>query len=199
MFHCIYLTVTCMIFACSRVTNKKNMHVSRYDEDKNDQAWSPFLNSDTATISTDLNVDTSNSFYEVPQAVIKTAGVPVNASEPWSIWWKLDVATELSYIYLHFAEVQTLKANDIREFNITYNDGSLWYPFLRPEKLKISSFANPRAMSSPDGKFNFTFTMTGNSTLPPLLNALEIYTVVDLLQLETDKDEGKHVRSYVIL
>ncbi|KAF3574495.1 hypothetical protein F2Q69_00058773 [Brassica cretica] len=161
---------------------------SRYDEDQNDQAWSPFLNSDTSTISTDLNVDTSNSFYEVPQAVIKTAGVPVNASEPWSIRWTLDETTDLSYVYMHFAEVQTLKDNDIREFNITYNNG-IWYPFLRPESLKISTFANPRAISSSDGKFNFTFAMTGNSTLPPLLNALEIYTVVDILPLETDKDE----------
>lgn len=152
------------------------------------------MNSYTTAISTDNHVDTSLSFYEVPQPVIKTAGVPVNASEPWSIWWTLDKTTELSYIYMHFAEVQTLKANDIREFNITYNNGKPWYPFLRPESLKISSFSTPRAMSSPDGKFNFTFTMTGNSTLPPLLNALEIYTVVDLPQLETDKDEGsKHV------
>ncbi|KAF3517001.1 hypothetical protein DY000_02059282 [Brassica cretica] len=163
--------------------------MKRYEEDPNDQVWSPFLNTYTKTISTDNHVDTSLSFYEVPQAVIRTAGVPANASEPWSIWWTLDETTQLSYVYMHFAEVQTLKANDIREFNITYNGGIRWYAWLRPESLKISSFASRRAMSSPDGKFNFTFTMTGNSTLPPLLNALEIYTVVDLLQLETVKDE----------
>ncbi|KAL0696693.1 hypothetical protein Bca4012_063873 [Brassica carinata] len=168
--------------------------LKRFARDPNDQVWSPFLNTYTETISTDNHVDTSNSFYEVPQAVIRTAGVPANASEPWSIWWTLDETTQLSYVYMHFAEIQTLKANDIREFNITYNGGKRWYAGLRPESLTISSFANPKAMSSPDGKFNFTFTMTGNSTLPPLLNALEIYTVVDLLQLETDKDEGiKHV------
>ena len=178
------------------VTNKK--HVPRYEEDPNDQVWSPFLNTYTKTISTDNHVDTSLSFYEVPQAVIRTAGVPANASEPWSIWWTLDETTQLSYVYMHFAEVQTLKANDIREFNITYNGGIRWYAWLRPESLKISSFASRRAMSSPDGNFNFTFTMTGNSTLPPLLNALEIYTVVDLLQLETVKDEGKTC-FYVIL
>ncbi|CAH8357644.1 unnamed protein product [Eruca vesicaria subsp. sativa] len=151
--------------------------------------WSPFLNTYTKAISTDLHVDTSLSFYQVPQAVIKTAGVPANASEPWSIWWTLDNTTELSYVYMHFAEIQTLKANEVREFNITYKGGKTWYPRLRPERLAITSFSNPNAMSSPDGTFNFTFTMTENSTLPPLLNALEIYTVVDLLQLESDKDE----------
>ncbi|RID56803.1 hypothetical protein BRARA_F00227 [Brassica rapa] len=184
-----YVTQTGSLQSFARIYFSSSSRVIRYDEDQNDQAWSPFLNSDTSTISTDLKVDTSLSFYEVPQAVIKTAGVPVNASEPWSIWWTLDETTDLSYVYMHFAEVQTLKDNDIREFNITYNNGIRWYPFLRPESLKISTIANPRAISSPDGKFNFTFTMTGNSTLPPLLNALEIYTVVDILQLETDKDE----------
>ncbi|KAF8080476.1 hypothetical protein N665_0940s0012 [Sinapis alba] len=184
-----YVTQSGSLMRFARVYLSSSSRVIRYDEDQNDQIWSPFLNSYTTAISTDNHVDTSLSFYEVPQPVIKTAGVPVNASEPWSIWWTLDKTTELSYIYMHFAEVQTLKANDIREFNITYNNGKLWYPFLRPESLKISSFSTPRAMSSPDGKFNFTFTMTGNSTLPPLLNALEIYTVVDLPQLETDKDE----------
>uniref|UniRef100_M4DQZ1 Protein kinase domain-containing protein n=1 Tax=Brassica campestris TaxID=3711 RepID=M4DQZ1_BRACM len=184
-----YVTQTGSLKRFARRYFSSSSRVIRYDEDQNDQAWSPFLNSVTSTISTDLNVDTSNSFYEVPQAVIRTAGVPVNASEPWSIRWTLDEPTDLSYVYMHFAEVQTLKDNDIREFNITYNNGIRWYPFLRPESLKISTIANPRAISSPDGKFNFTFTMTGNSTLPPLLNALEIYTVVDILQLETDKDE----------
>ncbi|CAN6931233.1 unnamed protein product [Brassica oleracea] len=184
-----YVTQTGSLQRFARIYFSSSSRVIRYDEDQNDQAWYPFLNSDTSTISTDLKVDTSNSFYEVPQAVIKTAGVPVNASEPWSIWWTLDETTQLSYVYMHFAEVQTLKANDIREFNITYNSGIRWYSWLRPQNLIISTIFNPRAISSSDGKFNFTFTMTGNSTLPPLLNALEIYTVVDILPLETDKDE----------
>uniref|UniRef100_A0A0D3CQ38 Malectin-like domain-containing protein n=2 Tax=Brassica oleracea var. oleracea TaxID=109376 RepID=A0A0D3CQ38_BRAOL len=184
-----YVTETGSLTRFARVFFSTSSSVIRYEEDPNDQVWSPFLNTYTKTISTDNHVDTSLSFYEVPQAVIRTAGVPANASEPWSIWWTLDETTQLSYVYMHFAEVQTLKANDIREFNITYNGGIRWYAWLRPESLKISSFASRRAMSSPDGKFNFTFTMTGNSTLPPLLNALEIYTVVDLLQLETVKDE----------
>ncbi|XP_010500781.1 PREDICTED: probable LRR receptor-like serine/threonine-protein kinase At1g51860 [Camelina sativa] len=160
----------------------------RYDEDIHDRVWNSYTDNETVSISTDLPVDTSN-IYDVPQSVMKTAAVPKNASQPWHLWWELDDITAQSYIYMHFAEVQNLKASDIREFNITYNEGIRWYSYLRPSKLSISIFSNPKAVSSSNGIFNFTFAMTGNSTLPPLLNALEIYTVVDLLQLETNKDE----------
>lgn len=129
----------------------------------------------------------------MPQAVMKTAAIPVNASKTWYLWWTLDDISAQSYVYMHFAEIQTLKASDIREFNITYNGGLRWYSYMRPPKLSISTIFNPGAVSSSDGVFNFTFTMTGNSTLPPLINALEIYTVVDVTQLGTDNDEGKHV------
>lgn len=129
----------------------------------------------------------------MPQSVMKTAAVPKNASEPWLLWWTLDEITAQSYVYMHFAEIQNLTTSEIREFNITYNGGLRWYSYFRPPIFSISTVFNPRAVSSSNGIFNFTFAMTDNSTLPPLLNALEIYTVVDLLQLETNKDDSKCV------
>uniref|UniRef100_M4ENP2 non-specific serine/threonine protein kinase n=1 Tax=Brassica campestris TaxID=3711 RepID=M4ENP2_BRACM len=160
----------------------------RYDEDIHDRGWNAFTDNETTSISTDLPIDTSNA-YDMPQAVMKTAAIPVNASKTWYLWWTLDDISAQSYVYMHFAEIQTLKASDIREFNITYNGGLRWYSYMRPPKLSISTIFNPSAVSSSDGVFNFTFTMTGNSTLPPLINALEIYTVVDVTQLGTDNDE----------
>ncbi|KAG7600258.1 Serine-threonine/tyrosine-protein kinase catalytic domain [Arabidopsis suecica] len=160
----------------------------RYDEDIHDRGWNSYSDDETVSISTDLPIDTSN-FYDMPQSVMKTAAVPKNASEPWLLWWTLDEITAQSYVYMHFAEIQNLTTSEIREFNITYNGGLRWYSYFRPPKLSISTVFNPRAVSSSNGIFNFTFAMTGNSTLPPLLNALEIYTVVDLLQLETNKDD----------
>ncbi|KAH0873132.1 hypothetical protein HID58_070494 [Brassica napus] len=61
--------------------------------------------------------------------------------------------------------------------------------YMRPPKISVSTIFNPSAVSSSNGKFSFTFTMTGNSTLPPLINAAEIYTVLDVTQLGTDNDE----------
>lgn len=142
------------------------------------------------SISTDLLVDTRNT-YDVPQAVAKTACVPANASQPLIFDWTLDNNISKSYVYMHFAEIQTLKDGEIREFNITYNGGQNMYSYFRPDKLEISTLFLITPLSSPDGNFSFSFTKTGNSTLPPLINGLEIYKSLDLLELETDQDEGK--------
>ena len=40
------------------------------------------------------------------------------------------------------------------------------------------------------GKCVFSILKTGNSTLPPIINAIEIYTVKDLSQSETDQQDG---------
>ncbi|XP_010462030.1 PREDICTED: probable LRR receptor-like protein kinase At1g51890 isoform X3 [Camelina sativa] len=90
---------------------------------------------------------------------------------------------------MHFAEIENLEANATREFNITFNGGRNWYSYFRPPKFSITTIFNPGAVSSPDGKFNFTFEMTGNSSLPPLINGLEIYKVLNIEQQETDQDE----------
>ena len=126
----------------------------------------------------------------MPEVVAKTAAVPKNASQPLTLNWTLSEITAQTYIYMHFAEIHNLEANDIREFNITYNGGKNWFPYYRPRKLQMRTLYNPRALNSPDGKFNFSFVMTGNSTLPPLINALEIYNVLNFLQLDTSQDEG---------
>lgn len=127
------------------------------------------------SISTDLFVNTS-SLYDVPQLVAKTAAVPADESQLLTIDWSVDKNIAQIYVYIHSAEIHKLEASQSRVFNI-YCNGQ---PF---------SMSNSRAISS-DGKFNLTLAKTGNSTLPPLINGLELYKGLDLLQLDTDQDEG---------
>ncbi|CAA7050057.1 unnamed protein product [Microthlaspi erraticum] len=183
-----YVTQSGSLIAVSRVYFSPTPLFVRYDEDIYDRTWLRQLDNQTVTISTDLLVNTSN-LYNVPQPVAKTAGVPANASQPLTLDWSLDDINAQSYIYMHFAEIQDLGDDEIREFNITYNGGKNWYTYFRPRKLSITTVYNPAPLSSPDGNFSFTFAMTGNSTLPPLINALEVYKVLDLLQRDTDQDE----------
>ncbi|CAN6927804.1 unnamed protein product [Brassica oleracea] len=161
----------------------------RYDEDVHDRVWIPYKNNKTVSLSTNLTIDTSSGSYNVPQHVANSAIFPANVSHPLNIWWDIGDTNAHSYIYMHFAEIQNLGSNEIREFNITYNGGEVWESFFRPHKLKITTIFSRTALSSSDGKFNFTFTMTESSTLPPLINALEVYTDVENLLLETHQDE----------
>ncbi|ESQ30470.1 hypothetical protein EUTSA_v10012134mg, partial [Eutrema salsugineum] len=183
-----YVTQSGSLMRFARVYFSPTPSFLRYDEDIHDRIWMPYIDEKTTSLSTDLPVDTSNS-YNVPQLAAKSAMIPENASQNLNLEWTLDDITAQSYIYMHFAEIQNLEANETREFDITYNGGLRWFTFFSPPKLSITTVYNPRPVSSPNGKFNFTFAMTGNSTLPPLINGLEIYKVLDFPQLETDQDE----------
>ncbi|KAF3580354.1 hypothetical protein DY000_02029869 [Brassica cretica] len=137
-----YDTQSGSLITVSRFYFPPTKQVIRYDNDIHDRLWFPYLDKQMVSISTNLLVNSTNSFYDVPQRVVKTAAVPANSSQPLTLNLTLDETT-----------------------------------------------ADREAMSSPDGNFNFTLAMTGNSTLPPLINAVEIYEVLDLRQLETDEDE----------
>ncbi|KAF8096643.1 hypothetical protein N665_0304s0008, partial [Sinapis alba] len=184
-----YDTQSGSLMTVNRVYFSHTPSFIRYDEDIHDRTWLPNIKENTTSIRTDLPVDTNNP-YDVPQLVAKTAMIPENPTQPLNLRWTLDEITAQSYIYMHFAEIQNLEANETREFNITYNGGLRWFSFFSPPRFGISTLYNPRSVSSPDGTFEFTFTMTSNSTLPPLINGLEVYKVLDILQLETDQNEG---------
>ncbi|KAG2251278.1 hypothetical protein Bca52824_081414 [Brassica carinata] len=155
-----YVTQSGSLIAVSRVYFTATPPFVRYNEDFHDRTWIPHLDNQIVSISTNLLVNTSNS-YDVPQTVAKTAAIPANTSQPLTLDWSLDEINAQSYIYMHFAEIQDLEDDEIREFNITYNGGQNWYSYFRPRKLKIITIYNPRA----------------------------VYKVLDLLQLETDQDE----------
>ncbi|KAF2592302.1 hypothetical protein F2Q70_00042780 [Brassica cretica] len=183
-----YGTKSGSLVTISRVYFSPTTLVVRYADDIHDRGWSSYLDSQMKSISTDLFVNTSN-FYDVPQAVARNAAVPANESQPLTINWSLNEITTQIYVYMHFAEIQNLEAKGTREFNIYCNGNEHWLSYFRPPKFTIKTIANSRAISSPDGKFNLTLAMTGNSTLPPLINGLELYKVLSLLQLDTDQDE----------
>ncbi|CAN8303099.1 unnamed protein product [Cochlearia groenlandica] len=161
----------------------------RYEEDIHDRVWVPFIDNGTVSLSTDLLVDTSSNSYSVPQNVANSAIIPSNATYPLDIWCDTRETNAQSYVYMHFAEIKKLKSNEIREFNITYNGGQVLESYFRPKKLNVTTIFSTKALSSLDGFLNVTFTMTKNSTLPPLINAFEVYTVVENLLLETYQDE----------
>ncbi|KAG2328310.1 hypothetical protein Bca52824_011038 [Brassica carinata] len=184
-----YATQSGSLVSFARIYFPQNPSYLRYDEDFHDRVWVPFSKCETLSISTNIPVDTSSNSYDVPQNVANSAFIPAKPTDPLNIWWDLGNAITESYIYMHFAEIQNLGSNEIREYNITYNGDQVWETFFRPGKLNITTIVSPTALNSPDGIFNFTFTRTKNSTLPPLINALEVYTVVENLLLAAYQDE----------
>ena len=121
---------------------------------------------------------------------MSTAATPINDSASLNFYWEPEDATSKYYIYMHFAEVVKLKANQSRSFNVLVN-GEHWYGPFAPEYLWTFIMYSKAASTSTGGRYvNFSLVKTENSTLPPIINAIEIYSVKNLLQSETDQEDG---------
>ncbi|WZY84179.1 hypothetical protein YC2023_030563 [Brassica napus] len=160
----------------------------RYPNDIHDRKWYPFFDSKEWTeVTTDLNVNASNS-YKPPQIVMASASTPISTFWPWNFTWTLPSSTTQFYVYLHFAEIQTLKSLDTREFKVTMN-GKLAYERYSPRMLATETIFFSTPQQCEGGKCILELTKTPKSTLPPLINALELFTLIDFPQLETNQDD----------
>ena len=139
-------------------------------------------------LSTSLSIDSQiHNNYQPPSLVMSTAATPINASAPLHLIWDTENITSEYYIFMHFAEVAEIKANQSRSFNITLNGNYFYGPF-SPKYLETTTVYSPSFFSAKT--FDFSIFKTETSTLPSIINAVEIYSVRDLPYSETDQQEG---------
>lgn len=117
-----------------------------------------------------------------------TAAIPWNDSFPMIFKWDTKPQTAAVYLYLHFAEIQALGANETREFDIYFNENSNYSAF-NPPKLEQRTLAFS-AVQCPDGKCRLRLVRTKRSTLPPLINAMEGYNIIEFPVAGTDPIDG---------
>jgi len=146
----------------------------------------------TEYLSTNLTVDSkSHNDYQPPSVVMSTAATPLNGKDPLAFEWYSDDASTEYYIYMHFAEVVQLVFNQSRSFNVSLN-GKYWYGPLVPAYLYTNTLYSTSAITG-SRKYEFSIFKTETSTLPPLINAIEIHSVKYLLQSETDQGDGTYI------
>lgn len=165
----------------------------RYGKEKDvyDRFWYNTAYADWKNISTNLTIDIggANDPYKIPSTVLSTAVTPKDQNASLDIWWpETNDNNTLYYFYMHFAEIEQLQANESREFNILYN-GRHFYGPVSPEYLLRTTVYTITPFSG--SYHNFSISKTGDSTLPPLINAFETYTVKELSQSESDQQDGK--------
>ncbi|KAJ9179281.1 hypothetical protein P3X46_011090 [Hevea brasiliensis] len=159
----------------------------RYPDDVYDRLWHPFHLIQLTDISTNLTVDFgSHNDYQPPSIVMRSAVTQANSSNPLlvSIGDSVEYKTYQFYVYMHFAEIEKLEANQSRKFNISLN-GTFWAGPIIPLYLYTITAYSGSAITG--GNYDFSLFKVGGSTLPPLLNAIEVYYVVELLQSETSQ------------
>ena len=119
---------------------------------------------------------------------MSTASTPINVSAPLELSWYTQNVTSEYHIYMHFSEVVKLKANQSRSFNITIN-GKHWSGPFTPKYLHTITVYTPSILEIAP-KYDILISKIENSTLPPIINAIEIFSVIDLSQSGTDKQDG---------
>ena len=125
---------------------------------------------------------------------MSTAATPKTDSSPLNFNWDSETATSEYYIYMHFAEVEKLKANQSRSFYITINGEPFHGPYV-PEYLSTETLSSRWALTKAKN-YEVSILKTENSALPPILNAVEIYSVRNLSQSETDQQDGTLLYTY---
>ncbi|XP_048234247.1 LRR receptor-like serine/threonine-protein kinase IOS1 isoform X2 [Ricinus communis] len=159
----------------------------RYADDVYDRIWTPNHFFKWAEISTSETIDAlAQNDYRPPSIVMRTAGIPANDNEPMTVSIDFEDTTFRFLVYMHFAEILKLEANESRQFNISLN-GEHWFGPLRPDYLYTTTVFSPTVLSG--GQYEFSIYKTENSTLPPLLNAIEIYYILDLSQPQSNQED----------
>ncbi|XP_020220842.1 probable LRR receptor-like serine/threonine-protein kinase At4g29180 isoform X2 [Cajanus cajan] len=155
----------------------------RYEDDIYDRIWSPYNSSSLDSVSTSTVINVNGDGYKAPFEVIKTAATtPKSDNDPLEFSWTPDDPSWKFYVYLYFAEVEQLNKTQLRKFNISWN-GSPLFESIVPHYLFATTLSNSKSLVA--NEHRISIHKTKDSTLPPILNAVEIYVVRQLDALPT--------------
>ncbi|CAG7886776.1 unnamed protein product [Brassica rapa] len=158
----------------------------RYQNDVYDRIWSPYTPDSWSSIRTTEYIDVFQSGYSPPYEVINTAASPKSEEEPMELLWTSDDTNATFYAYLYFAEFETLETNESRKMKISWNGSPFSEdPFISPFEYSTTLSAS-RSFTS---DHLISLQKTEDSTLPPMLNAIEIFTAQSLDEFYTATEE----------
>ncbi len=151
------------------------------------------VGSNVTSISTTRSVIVASASDQPPQLVMQTAAVGNNGILSYRS--RLNGFPSPAYAVSYFAEIQVLKPTDIRSFIFNTNIAD---PTFVDQNLNLQQDANGPFIAFEPGYPNVTIpqyvdyslTRTPNSTLNPIINALEIYKIVTKVST-TNYADGK--------
>ncbi|CAH8357025.1 unnamed protein product [Eruca vesicaria subsp. sativa] len=189
----IYLTKSGSLALFFRDYFSTSVEEIRYADDIYDRVWYPFFDSPYKQITTNLDINNSDT-YKVPKTALMSAATPKNASEPLLITWTPKPSNAEVYLYMHFAEIEALEATQKREFDVILK-GNFNHSGFSPPKLELYTLYTAEAVQCDSEGCNLQLVKTPKSTLPPLINAIEVYTVIEFPQVETSQSDVAAIKN----
>ncbi|XP_034687623.1 probable LRR receptor-like serine/threonine-protein kinase At1g05700 [Vitis riparia] len=172
--------------------------IIRFQRDAYDRIWVPgvAVNGLIAVTSDALVIDSTAAKDVPPQAVLQNAITTLSTSESIIIGTNLPAVKVLIYINAYFSEVTTLDSTQKRSLEINLDDKPVSNPIVPPyQKVLEVTITNLTASSNN----NLSLVATSDSTLPPLINALEIFSISNELTDGTDSNDVGQLGSLQVL
>ncbi|XP_041020375.1 senescence-induced receptor-like serine/threonine-protein kinase, partial [Juglans microcarpa x Juglans regia] len=171
----------------------KHLSEFSYPNDVYDRYWWTEQSESLIPVSSDSTIYThrTDNAYELPAQVLKTASKARNASIPLQVsWTPLDTLSKF-YVYLHFAEIEKLEPGQQRELTIDLNGERNLAESVKLDYLKPLTIVQDDPPISGTGEtLYFSIKAAQGTTIPPILNAYEIYRFVELPNKPTAPDDG---------
>ncbi|XP_024315142.1 receptor-like protein kinase At3g21340 isoform X2 [Brachypodium distachyon] len=170
-------------------TNKS--YIARYPDDPHDRIWYPWYDATIwAELSTTHTVTNADyGLFEAPPVVMQTAITPRNGSRSIVFYWDAEPTPNDPspgyIIVMHFAELQL---DAVRNFYVNLN-GKPWYSdAYTPDYLRSNAVYD--IVPNRQRHYNLTIDAATNSTLPPILNAVELFSVIPTTIVGTDSQDA---------
>ncbi|KAF7076729.1 hypothetical protein CFC21_081341 [Triticum aestivum] len=172
-------------------------YITRYPTDIYDRFWrrQPPLNP-RRNLNTSNKVESlpGNNFFHIPSVIMQNALTSSMNSSGMIISPipspNLDTKSLQLLPIFHFAEINGSNPN--RRFDI-YSDGELLFSDFSPSRFQVDSMhQNGRFLRNPNA--SFILKKTANSTLQPLINAFELYSLVRMDNLTTDSEDVHYMK-----
>ncbi|KAF8011539.1 hypothetical protein BT93_J1981 [Corymbia citriodora subsp. variegata] len=163
----------------------------RYPTDAYDRIWATenypgwiILNTTSATDSSN-----DNDAYKAPSKVLRTAQSSIDANTSLYLQWTPSSFEEKWIVYFYFVEIERLTSSLQREFTVSMNDNQFMKTVTLEYLKPVVVVSNPVSGSL----ITFSIESTNKSGNPPILNAVEYYTIGYLPNVPTAQDDVKAI------
>lgn len=169
----------------------------RWPEDPYDRYWSPNVyENDTVRVSNTAPLG-DPIFLEdrPPPAALKNAITASTPSSSIDLYMRFPFTQAPVYVNWYFSEVRLLQRNEIRAFRV-FKDNLPYSPTILPPYGNCTQFSVSNLLASSNN--TFSIVPTNFSTLPPLINAMEVFYIGDALTDGTNAKDGMYVFSHTV-
>ncbi|KAK3024461.1 hypothetical protein RJ639_043182, partial [Escallonia herrerae] len=168
-------------------TNDPNDVILGYPTDSYNRIWEPAIPPEMVARTANTTILYSTTVEHPPHSAIFDAIESSSSTNSISLSFKIGKANSLNYIETYFTELTALSINDTRSFDI-YVDGN-YKVTISPE---YQNCTGAWAIINEAGTLTAELRPTSESTLPPIISAIELYTASDaLITTGTSQDDCK--------